>query len=121
MIEIKAVEASNSDDNTFACSKGPSETEGTFSAFINSEGSYRKCPHLGKYSASGVVQDGRVVRDVCSGGGSSLGRETGGNFHTVVVGCGDRETMEFQSTCSNQEQSTGWINIDSCGGSLVCC
>ena len=62
---------------------------------------------MGKYSASGVVKDGRVVRDVCSGSGGIVGREAAGYFNTVVVGCGDRETMEFQSSCPNQEQSTG--------------
>ena len=107
MIEIQASEVFSSDDNTFACGKEPSLTGGTLETYINSEGSYRTCPHLGKYSASGVVQDGRVVRDTCSGGGNAVGRDAAGNFHTVIVGCGDRETMEFQSNCPNQEHSTG--------------
>ena len=107
MIEIQASEVFSSDDNSFACSKEPSLTDGTLQTYINSEGSHRRCPHLGKYSASGVVQDGRVVRDTCGIGGNTAGREAAGNFHTVNVGCGDRETMEFQSSCPNQEQSTG--------------
>ena len=112
VIEIQASEVFSSDDNSFACSKAPSLTEGTLQTYINSEASYRRCPHVGKYSASGVVKDGRVVRDVCSGGGNTVGREAAGSFHTVVVACGDRDTMEFQSSCPNQEQSTGKENIN---------
>ncbi len=58
-----------------------------------------RCPDLGKFMATGVTQDGRVVRDTCGVGGQ-------GAFHTVVVGCGDTGTMEFHSKCAKHEPIT---------------
>ena len=74
-----------------------------------------RCPNLGKYMASGVKQDGRIIRDACghghgpdaSGGGgrSSVGLGKG-SFNTLVVGCDDEGTMKFHSKCASEEPTT---------------
>ncbi len=60
---------------------------------VNPEAKSNRCPNLGKYMATGVSTDGRVVRDSCG----TMGQ---GGFHSLVVGCGEQATMEFHSKCS---------------------
>jgi len=67
---------------------------------VNPDSKSHLCPNLGKYVSSGVSQDGRSVRDSCGLAGGQ------GAFHSVVVGCGNRATMEFHSKCATQEPIT---------------
>lgn len=76
------------------------ENSPTYMTLISSSASSTRCPNLGKYMASGVTQDGRVVRDACSGSTNSGNQ---GAFNTLVVGCGDKGTMEFHSNCASEE------------------
>jgi hypothetical protein len=64
---------------------------------INPAAKAHRCPNLGKYLASGVSENGRVVRDSCG---------PGQGFHSVVVGCGSKATMEFHSKCATQDPIT---------------
>jgi len=79
----------------FECGKAGSLGSGLpYVTLISSQVKSHRCPNLGIYMATGVSQNGRVVRDAC------------GAFQTVVVGCGNRATMEFHSTCTTREPIT---------------
>ncbi|CAG7832761.1 unnamed protein product, partial [Allacma fusca] len=91
-------------EEDFVCNNSKAMNTGMpFVTLVSAERPHHRCPYLGKYAATGVTQDGRVVRDAC---GPALGQAA--NFQTLVVGCGDSATMEFHSTCPNQEQSTAF-------------
>lgn len=77
-----------------------SEMGSPYITLISSTPPSLRCPNLGKYMASGVTQDGRVMRDVCGNGNQ------GTSFNTLVVGCDDKGTMEFHSKCTSEEPIT---------------
>jgi len=72
---------------------------------VNPDAKSPRCPNLGKYMASGVTQDGRVVRDSCGASGGQ------GAFHSVGGGCYNRATMEFHSKSASQEPITCKIPV----------
>ncbi|OXA40499.1 uncharacterized protein LOC110860504 [Folsomia candida] len=70
---------------------------------VNPDAKAHRCPNLGKYMAAGGSPDTRrVVRDSCGPSGGQ------GAFHSVVVGCGNRATMEFHSKCDRQDPITSY-------------
>ncbi|ODM98146.1 hypothetical protein Ocin01_08532 [Orchesella cincta] len=93
--EIQMLRKSDQMSEDFECGKasalGPTLP---YVTLVNPEAKSNRCPNLGRYMASGVSTDGRVVRDSCGPMGQ-------GGFHSLIVGCGDRATMEFHSKCAN--------------------
>lgn len=77
----------------FECGKEYALGPTPYVTLVNPEAKSNRCPNLGRYMATGVSTDGRVVRDACGPMGQ-------GGFHTLIVGCGDRATMEFHSKCA---------------------
>ena len=101
VIEMKIHKKGEGDCATLPSYEPDEESEvSPYVTLISATASSHRCPNLGKFMATGVTQDGRVVRDTCGVGNQ-------GAFNTLVVGCGDRGTMEFHSKCATQEPITG--------------
>jgi len=56
----------------------------------------RQCPNLGQFAVTGLVRDGRKVKDECKDG-----------FTLLRVGCSTLDTLQFRSGCSNADVIAG--------------
>lgn len=94
--------------------EGEMEKHAPFMTLVSTEAALHRCPYLGKYVAAAAAAvggtsggDGKNTRDLCSGpnGGHN-------SFSSLIVGCGDRAKMEFQSKCPSQESTSRLIISD---------
>ena len=80
-----------------------------FMTLVSTEAALHRCPYLGKYVAAPTTSsssDGKNTRDLCSSSGPNGGHNS---FSSLIVGCGDRAKMEFQSKCPTQESTSRLI------------
>ncbi|ODN00492.1 hypothetical protein Ocin01_06185, partial [Orchesella cincta] len=137
VIELQIREKGTGDFDDYDCGRpeamGPNLP---YVTLISSGENSQRCPYLGKYMTTTITQDGRLIStpaasagEPCSsqfqglssggsgGGGGSIGSEASlsltnahhqGSFHSLVVGCGHRATMDFHSKCLPHEPITSY-------------
>lgn len=112
MIELQIGKAGY-DDYVYECGGRDALPNLPYVTLVRAEASSHRCPYLGKYMTSGILSGG----DLCltQGTGGVVGLQNGnvqhGGFHSVVVGCGQRATMDFHSKCVTQEPITCELNF----------
>ncbi|OXA40598.1 uncharacterized protein LOC110860671 [Folsomia candida] len=69
---------------------------------VSSTPETRQCPNLGQFAVTGLVRDGREVKDQCGSEG----------FTTLRIGCSTLDTLQFRSGCSNADVIAGLFRAE---------